>query len=434
MNEKELITYAPGEKRCESCGVPLGEITCTKFQSRFFCSKPECRYPRGMMVPIQFIAPDKQCDAYLCENLVEKRAYPASQKFFFCSDLCRTRFMSTHSGVQAKCAHCGKDLGKRKPSDNGLHFCRGHNAKYFARLEEVAALGCYLPIYERYKNEFANDHYRDTKHPLDVVRRFLALQVSEGILDIQSIGIDQIDKFKAKHPGQNGRADLLKVFFDYLILEGIYTRNNPVDPALHYDKEFREAPRPYDEETVANLWKWANQRGDTRANLILAFGLEFGPKEFEVLNIRTQDIDRAKQVIWLRWSNPEQEKDQYSHFAPYSAKTKYWLDIWLAERPKNCGHEFLLTNEQGRPLGKDSFLRLLNDALMKNTKFRQYDEGLDVLSFRRIRATNIAFLRSRHVKDNVNMAVHGILAVRSIKRFDLLPTASEISNIRNALD
>ncbi len=434
MNEKELITYGPGVKKCESCGEPLGEITCTKFQSRFFCTKPECRYPRGMMVPIQFIAPDKRCDAYDCDNLAEQRAYPASQKFFFCRDLCRTRFMDTHNGVPAKCEHCGKDLGMRKPSADGLHFCRGHNAKYFGRREEIKALDCYLPIYERYKNEFANEHYRDTKHPLDVVRRFLALQVSQGNLDIQSLGGDQIDEFTAKFPGQNGRADLLKVFFDYLILEGIYASDNPVDSKRHYDKEFRGSPRPYDAETVANLWRWAKERGDTRTNLILAFGLEFGPKEFEVLNIRMQDVKEDKGLIWLRWKNPKQEGEEYSHFAPYSQKTRHWLKIWFEQRPKDCGHDFLLTNEQGRPLGKDSFRRLLNDAFLKTTKFHQYGEGLDSISYRRIRETNIAFLRSRGVKDNVNMAVHGILAVRSIKRFDRLPTASEIRNLRSAVD
>lgn len=60
MNEIDLVIYHAGGKRCESCGEPLGEMTCHKSQSRFYCAKPECRYPRGMMVPIKFIAPDKR--------------------------------------------------------------------------------------------------------------------------------------------------------------------------------------------------------------------------------------------------------------------------------------------------------------------------------------------------------------------------------------
>ena len=304
MDLNNLITYGNGEKKCECCGEPLGEMTCHRSQSRFYCSKSECRYPRGMMVPIQFIAQDKKCDAYGCNNPAEQRAYAASQKFFFCSEQHRIRFMSNHGGLPAKCAHCGKDLGPRRETANGLHFCLGHNAKYFGRLNEISMLGCFLEIYDRYKSEFANDHYRDTKHPLDVVRRFLALVAAEGVKDINCIIGDHIDLFTSQYPGQNGRADFIKVFFDYLIQEELYTNDNPVCPDLHYSEEIRSLPRPYDEVVVANLWRWAGHRGDTRTNLILAFGLEFGPKEIEVLDMRMQDFDLERALVRLRRTNP----------------------------------------------------------------------------------------------------------------------------------
>ena len=93
----------------------------------------------------------------------------------------------------------------------------------------------------------------------------------------------------------------------------------------------------------------------------------------------------------------------------------------------------MLTNERGNPLGKDAFRKLLKDALLKKTKLREYEEGLDSVSFLRIRETNIDFLHRRRVKRNVNMAVHGILTVTSMKRFEKLPTDGEIKNILSSL-
>ena len=78
----ESITYAPDEKKCQTCGKVLGKIVCSIHRTCFFCDNPSCRFPLHMNVPIQFIAKNKICDAKACPNLAMQRAYPAHQKVF----------------------------------------------------------------------------------------------------------------------------------------------------------------------------------------------------------------------------------------------------------------------------------------------------------------------------------------------------------------
>ena len=335
--------------------------------------------------------------------------------------------------VHASCACCGEDLGMREQNATGLHFRLGHNAKYESRLRDEARLGPFLSLYETYR-QFAIGHYKDTKHPQDVVRNFLALLNDRKIHSINSVTVDHIGLFKAAYDGQRGRADFLKVFFDFLIREKIYRKWNPVQPDLHYEKEWRDTPRIYDDEDVANMIKWAEERGDTRANLILAFGLEFGPKENEVLNIRINDVDRDLKRIWLRRANPRPGEEEYSHFAPYWSRTEYWLEKWMEERPKIRGNNYLLINERGEPLKKDPFRRLLNGVFVKRYQLRKNARGLEDFSFRRLRDTNVFLLRRAGMKDHVNMAIHGMLAVASIKRFDRLLTQEEIDAFHKAIE
>ena len=333
----------------------------------------------------------------------------------------------------ASCACCGEDLGMRKQNESGLHFCLGHNAKYVSRLRDVARLGPFLDDYERFK-AFAIGHYRDTKHPLDVVRNFLSLLNDKGLRNINSATVDHIGLFKAAYQGQLGRADFLKVFFDFLIREKIYRKWNPVQPDLHYDKEWRDAPRLYDDQDVANMIDWAEERGDTRANLILAFGLEFGPLEGEVLEIRVRDVDRDLKRIWLRTLNPRPGEEEYSHYAPYRNQTEYWLEKWLRERPKIRGNDYLLINERGDPMKRDAFRRLMNEVLVKRYQFDKKAQGLETFSYRQLRDTNIFMLRKAGMRDDVNMWIHGMKAVASIKRFDRLFTQKELDAFHRAID
>jgi integrase len=335
--------------------------------------------------------------------------------------------------VPASCSFCGEDLGVRERNESGLHFCLGHNAKYESKLRDKARLGPFLKVYEIYK-QFAFEHYRDTKHPLDVVRNFLSMLKDENLRSINSVTIDHIGMFKAAYQGQRGRADFLKVFFDFLIRKKIYRKWNPVQPDLHYEKEWRDTPRIYDDHDVADMIKWAEERGDTRANLILASGLEFGPKENEVLSIRVKDVDRDLKRIWFRRANPRPGEEQYSHFAPYWSRTEYWLEEWLRERPKIPGNDYLLINERGEPLKKDPFRRLLNGVFAKHYQPQKNARGFESFSFRRLRDTNVFLLRRAGMKDSVNMRMHGMKAVASIKRFDRLFTQKELNAFHRAID
>lgn len=334
--------------------------------------------------------------------------------------------------VRAHCALCGGDLGMRRVKPSGLYFHHGHSAQYYAAEREHVRLGRFLKLYQGYQG-FASAHYRDPDLPLHNVRNFLAVLEKEKVTNINRVSVEHIGHFKAQYRGQAGRADLIKVFFDYLILNKLYRKPNPVRPRLHYEKEHRSAPRIYEGSDIADMWRQATKSGSTRAILSLAFAIEFGPTVGEVLAMRVQDVKWSEGIIWLRKPNPRPGEEEYSHYAPYWHKTACWLNKWLKERPEDCGHDYLLTNDAGGPMKSHTFWRLLKSALVKPASGHRA-QGMGEVSYVRLRDTNIAHLREAGMKDNVNMQIHGILAVATIKRFDALLTEEELEEFYEAED
>lgn len=107
---------------------------------------------------------------------------------------------------------------------------------------------------------------------------------------------------------------------------------------------------------------------------------------------------------------------------------------WLSERSKDCGYDYLLTNERGAPLKRDAFIGILKSVYVKTWQPEKNAEGLDNFSFLRLRETNINLLRRAGMKEKINMAINAVLAVASLKRFHRLFTDEEIDDFRDSVD
>lgn len=428
------ITYAPGEKRCEKCGDPLGEISCTTDKKHFLCRKPECCFPANLAVPIQFIgAGERLCDAPGCTDSVPPRAYPANRKLFFCRPKCANRYRSRRVGsIRVQCSYCGATLIRTPSRVSERSFCQGHGALYRRDALDRNMCGQFLDVFQRYVKEFLVVHYRSRNQPYHEVRQFLAFLNRTGVTSLDDVRPSHISGFIVlrRKTKQCPRADFVKIFFDYLAEVGLYDHPNPVRSKMHYTPQPEAEPRPYDKQTMEQLWKWVDERGDTRAKLILAFGEEFGPRGIEVCNIHLEDIDAYRQRVWIR--NPT--KNLEAGWAPFGNKTAKYLAAWLAERDPECGHDFLLTNAYGNPLRTHSMRDLMNGILCKKSKFRQYKEGLDSFSFHALRHTNTTELRRRGVDSQVNMKIHRWKTPAAMQRYDQVLTEEIASEYRAAMD
>jgi hypothetical protein len=121
------ITYAAGEKACEKCGEPLGEIRCTTDRIHFVCNRREYVIPANRMVPVIIIrSGERVCDAENCTRFMPARAYPTRQRRFFCLKRCQGRYRSQRGSQHVQYAYCGKELRRSPSSATGLRFCMGH--------------------------------------------------------------------------------------------------------------------------------------------------------------------------------------------------------------------------------------------------------------------------------------------------------------------
>lgn len=437
----DQITYAAGVKHCRTCKDPLGEITCPKTQTWFSCGRPECNVPKNMLVPIQFLPEGKVCDAEDCPNLAERRAYPKHQKLFYCSDECRevtgkTRRLRAHGAVQAHCYHCGTDLGLRLPTKSGLHFCYGHDAASRHEESEAELCGRFLDIYKMIYEPFADQHYSKGESAARHVKKFLNFLDTQT--QIQSLGeanLDHIGQYIAheKESGKEPRVDFIRVFFQKLRLEGHHAGPNPVRPSLHYKKEHRNEPRIYSDRELREHMALLEERGDTQTRAIYSLGFEAGPRMAELCNLRVPDVKFDERKVWFRDRDAKPDGDQYSHWGTFGDEAATWLGKWLEDWPGDCGHDFVFVNAEGDPLMQWSLRDRMNAVLLCKSKSREHENGVDHFSLEKLRRTNIWLYRKQGLDDSMNMRIHGIRAVATMKRFNKVMREDEIETYLKAV-
>ena len=401
---KPLI-FKAGEKVCEVCGDPLGKIRCSAYRKHFLCAKPECSFPSYRPIPMRTVkAEELVCEAPGCGKFVPAGKYTIRKQRFFCDSRCRSRYIAQFNSQHVFCAcGCGTEMLRCPSASSGLRFCKGHAGPYLQRQHDIELCGSFLPLFEKYDEEFASVHYVDPKGARLEVRLFLSMLLKLNVTDINKVTPSHISQFinLRKKTQKNPRADFISVFFGWLMELELFRNPNPVRPKIHYRPAVHNGPRPYEDDVMANIWNWLGQRGNTKAKALIAIGEESGPRGKETCNLRMEDLDLRGERIFIR--NPTKTgQEGWSH---YSTKTNHWLKEWLKERPK-CNHNFVFTNTLGDPLRVDAMRYQLKAILCKQSEYHSHEEGLDSFSYHRLRHTSATNLQRHGVDTQVNMEQH----------------------------
>jgi len=167
----------------------------------------------------------------------------------------------------------------------------------------------------------------------------------------------------------------IRLFFDWLILQGKRKSINPVIPKFHTQIAVTRLPRPYEQAELQLIRSLVQESRDPVLQLAVAIGEESGLRISETCNLRLSDVDLEKQQFFIRLPT----KTRIERFAPFHNRTKDALIAWLAKRPA-VDHDFLLTGTNDIPLRKFTLRLRLNRLLCGPGKLEQF-------SFHRLRHT-----------------------------------------------
>lgn len=373
---------------------------------RSFAALDDYSWLSRKSVAIQMVRSGKRvCDTKGCKNHVPPGAYPANQTAFFCSTICQDCHHATKGEGRVQCAYSGCETQVLyKPGRETCDFyCVKHSKSEKQDARDREECGPFYELFQAYFRNQANGHYERTAGARSEIRDFFEEMNAEGASTINEIGPDHIDMFleKRRKTTETPRADYVKTMFDYLKETKIYRHDNPVMSRFQYEKQCRRKARPYDQATVSNIWRLLGKRGDTRANAAVALGEESGPRAIDICRSLVKDVKLDEHRIRIR-SN-KNRRGGWVYFGP---QTEHWLRLWLKERPKNCGHDYLLTNAKGGRMQTYTLWPLLKSILLKEYNGHVNEDGLDDFSFHRLRHTNTSRLHARGVKPETNQKNH----------------------------
>jgi integrase len=167
----------------------------------------------------------------------------------------------------------------------------------------------------------------------------------------------------------------IRLFFDWLIINGKRKAANPVIPKFHTQTQVTRLPRPYEAKELQLIRSLVEESGDLTLQLAIAIGEESGLRISEVCNLKISDVDLEKQHLFVGLPT----KTRVERYAPFHTRTKNALIAWLNQRPA-ADHDFLLTGTGDIPLRKHTLRLRLNRLLCGPGK-------LDRFSFHRLRHT-----------------------------------------------
>lgn len=356
-------------------------------------------------VPIQMVG-ERLCDFNGCTKCVPPGAYPAKQKKLFCSASCRSLYYSSDNVGRVRCAFpgCSETTWFKRGRDGGRCYCPRHSQKDEQDKRDREACGPFYTLFKEYFQNHANGHYEQPIFARSEIRSFLTLLNAEGLKEINEAGPKQIEMFLDERRATKDapRADYVKTMFDYLIEKGIYGRDNPVLSRIYYERRAQRKARPYSAETMSIIWRILEGHGNTQAATAIALGEDCGPRAINICRCHVHDVSLDEHRIWICSKN----KNQRGGWVYFGPTAEFWLRKWLDERPKNCGHDFLLTNSNGLPMCTRSLEHLLKSILLKEYDGHVNEGGLDEFNFHRLRHTNSTNLHAAGVDTATNEKIH----------------------------
>lgn len=407
----------PRTQGCQHCGATLEKFVLRDKRSPHLtcpCGKTRCtRYEN-----VQFIAANsRRCSCPDCPNTVPAGAYLAHQRLrIFCSDKCKNRLKVGIS--ERKCTGCGITVFRRPSRASGPVFhsteCHGH----FLTLEYMKdSVGEYFEVCNRFLEQWAPIHYAESsivalRHYICHFIKFARTQAAITCLD--DIDSRMVTEYMAANGSKQGagRPDLLIPFFDWLEIERLRSKPNPVKRKFHSTQVSEGTPRPYRPEEAKYIWDLLVSRGDERCRVIGAFGYESGLRGNEVCKVHLDDVDLLRQQVFVRLPN----KGRRAGWVPFGELTAKYVGEWLKVRPA-CSHDYLLTNDNRGPMRTDSMRNLMKSIICKQFRSHEWPHGLDEFHFHRFRHTFATRMYARGMQTRTLMSVGRWKSEKALERY-----------------
>jgi integrase len=321
--------------------------------------------------------------------------YGMMKHVYYCSNICCQRCYFDRKPA-LKCLSCGKKFNPRK-SNRGKPFCSSAHFQAWKRdQDDKRRLGRFAPIV----NEFLEDAKARllSRSSLEYLRSnlsaFFELVLRKRIRSLETIKPHHISEFLVEHriacPKSGGKAAIdIHAFFDWAIRMKHRKVPNPVVLSFHSWKAPRRKPRPYTQAELVTIRSLV--KDDPQLKLAVEIGSESGLRISEVANLRVEDVDLERQVLFVRLPT----KTRVERYVPFHDRTREALESWLKLRP-DTDHNFLFVGRDNRPLRKYTLRLKLNSIVCG-------PGGLSEFSFHRLRHTAAS-------------AVHPALDAESIKK------------------
>jgi integrase/recombinase XerD len=316
-----------------------------------------------------------------CGRPMPEGYYGDAKRTFICSSQCYNEFYLARR-PQVRCTYCKKLFTKRH-TQRSMPFCKMEHFYAWRRQQtDEKKVGAFAPMLQDFMADcvprfLAPSSFNDVRCNLAAFFHFLR---HKRIRSLDSVNPRVISSFladlkKTRKKSAGKVVGNIRLFFDWLIINGKRKTANPVIPKFHTQTQVTRLPRPYEAKELQLIRSLIEATGDLRLQLAIAIGEESGLRISEVCNLRISDVDLEKQQLFVRLPN----KTNTERFAPFHTRTKNALVAWLDQRPA-ADHDFLLTGTGNIPLRKHTLRLRLNRLLCGPGK-------LDKFSYHRLRHT-----------------------------------------------
>lgn len=303
------------------------------------------------------------------------------KKVYLCSPQCWNEYYIARR-KPIRCTYCKKKFRKRH-TQRSRPFCSEEHFYAWRRQQtDEKKVGEFAPLLRSFMENcaprfLAPSSFNNIRCNLAAFFSFLR---KKRIRSLDSVTPKVITSFlvdmKETRKKSAGRVvGDIRLFFDWVIIEGKRTAANPVIRKFHTQTQATRLPRPYESAEIQLIRSLVEESGDPVLQLAIAIGEESGLRISEVCNLRMSDIDIEKQQLFVRLPN----KTSTERFSPFHTRTRKALIAWLDQRPA-VDHDFLLTGTDDIPLRKHTLRLRLNRLLCGPDK-------LDRFSFHRLRHT-----------------------------------------------
>lgn len=321
------------------------------------------------------------CARQRCGRPMPAGFYGKKKRLFHCSVSCASNYYWAMKPPKV-CQYCGK-LFVRLSSAHTSPFCtKDHLYAWRRKQLNETKVKHFLPYLQGFLDDCAPRFYAPAS--FNQLRcnlaAFFGYLNQKKIRSLEKVTPSTISNFlidlqKRRKKSAGRVVGEVRLFFDWLAINGKRKAANPVIPKFHTAVTSSRLPRPFSEEELKLILSLIEGSKSQVLKTAIAIGLESGLRISEVCNLRLSDLDMERQTLFVRLPT----KTRVERLAPFHNRAKHELTLWLKTRP-SVEHDYLLTGITGIPLRKHMLRSRLNTLLCGEGKLARF-------SFHRLRHT-----------------------------------------------